>query len=609
MKSTKANGVHAGLQTRITALRTGCTNCGICVQGCAFLRKHGTPREIAETCDPSATASIARAFECSLCGLCSSVCPKGLELEAFFLELRREAVERGAGDYPQHSPLRKYEQLGTSRRFTLYRLPEGCSTIFFPGCSLSGTRPAGVHQIYDQLKKSDPSLGIVFDCCMKPSYSLGRADYAEVMFAQINDWLVQSGVREVLVACPNCQVMFQKLGQGLKVRTVWEALAESGLVPGPASGTVTVHDPCVIRSAGPVHQAVRTLLARQGMTVEEMPHTGATTVCCGMGGAVNLLNPELAASWGELRKEEAAGRRVVTYCAGCTQALGSRMPTSHLVDLLFAPEKTLAGKRRGARAPLTYLNRLRLKMEFQRKGGFSMTRERTADPERVEKKQHAWKPLVLLVFVAAAVAGVQLSGAGQYLEQERLRTLIGAYGALAPAIYVLAYALAPVLFLPGLPLTVAGGVLFGPVWGVVYAITGATIGASLAFLVARYLARDWVAAKLSGPRWEKLDSEVEQHGWKVVAFTRLIPAFPFNLLNYAFGLTRVPFLHYLVATFLCMLPACIAFIVFSSSLLGLIRGTVSSTALVGIGLVVLVSLLPAGYRRLKGTQTIEAVPE
>ena len=149
------------------------------------------------------------------------------------------------------------------------------------------------------------------------------------------------------------------------------------------------------------------------------------------------------------------------------------------------------------------------------------------------------------VILAAVITGVHLSGASGYLQQERLRELIAGHGALAPAIYVLIYTIAPVLFLPGLPITIAGGIMFGPFWGVVYTIIGSTMGACLAFLTARYLARDWVARKLSGPKWERLDRETEKHGWKMVAFTRLIPAFPFNLLNYAFGLTR--FLHPLYA--------------------------------------------------------------
>lgn len=606
-----ATTITAGreLEGRLKDILAGCNDCGACVKGCAFLKRHGTPGDIARACVPTTSTALAKGFECSLCGLCSAICPKELDLEGFFLELRRAAVERGEGNYPQHAPLLNYERLGTSRRFTLYRLPEGCRSVFFPGCSLSGTRPAGVQRVFDELKKNDPAVGIVFDCCLKPSHSLGRAEYVDTRFAEMNRWLVELGVREVLVACPNCQVMFQKLGSGLSVRTVWEALAESDLQPRPASATVTVHDPCVIRSSAPVHQAVRTLLARQGVTVEEMRHSGRRTLCCGQGGAVNLLDPKLAASWGGLRKLEAGGRRIVTYCAGCTQALGSHTPTSHLVDLIFAPERALAGKRLGAKAPFTYLNRLRLKRSFLAKDGFAVTRERdAAAPGAVERKKRR-KPLVLAAALIAVVAAVQLSGAGQYLQQDQLRAVIGSYGALAPAAYVLLYALAPVLFLPGLPITIAGGVLFGPVWGVVYAISGATIGASLAFLVARYVARDWVAAKLTGPRWQRLDREVERHGWKVVAFTRLVPAFPFNLLNYAFGLTKVPFLHYLVVSFVCMLPACIAFIVFSSSLLGLIGGKVSPNTLLGGLLIAAVSLAPVLYRRVKARREPEPVAD
>jgi len=121
----------------------------------------------------------------------------------------------------------------------------------------------------------------------------------------------------------------------------------------------------------------------------------------------------------------------------------------------------------------------------------------------------------------------------------------------------------------------------------------------LAFLISRYIAREWIEKKLRGPRWRRLDEGVEKNGWKIVAFTRLIPLFPFNLLNYAFGLTKISFLQYAVTTFVCMLPACIAFIVFSSSLLDLIKGKVSPAFVVGLGLVILVSLIPLFYNRYK----------
>ncbi|MCE5211448.1 MAG: VTT domain-containing protein [Deltaproteobacteria bacterium] len=597
------------LKKLIDTTQADCIDCGKCLKDCAFLKNYGTPKTIAENFDASSPASLARSFECSLCGLCTVVCPAQLNLKEMFLEMRREAVDRGYGEFPEHAPLLNYERTGTSRRFTLYRLPQGCTTIFFPGCSLSGTRPDGVNKIFDRLRHADPNTGIVFDCCMKPSYMLGRERYSRAMFEEMNNWLVQQGVKEVLVACPNCQMMFTSLGRELKVRSVWEALAESGMQPGKVSGTVTVHDPCSIRDAQPVHQAVRTLLKSQGLKVEEMPHSGRNTLCCGQGGAVNMMNPELAESWGKMRKKETGGRRIITYCAGCVQSLGGYTPTSHLVDVLLAPDQTLAGKVKGAGFPFTYLNRLRLKRSFRRQDGCAVTRERTFVPEPLAPKKRAWKPLIFLALLVAAIAAVRLSGATQYLQQDKLRALIDSAGAWAPAIYMLIYAVAPVLFLPGLPITIVGGILFGPFWGVVYTITSSTVGASLAFLVARYVARDWVASKLIGSKWGKLDREVAKHGWKVVAFTRLIPAFPFNLLNYAFGLTKVPFSHYVITTFICMLPACIAFIVFSSSLLDLIRGKISSTLLLGIGLIVLVSLIPLVYKIFQKRKQKDEVSE
>ena len=131
-------------------------------------------------------------------------------------------------------------------------------------------------------------------------------------------------------------------------------------------------------------------------------------------------------------------------------------------------------------------------------------------------------------------------------------------GPVAPLLFMLIYALAAVLFLPGSVLTLAGGALFGPVLGTFYNLTGATLGATLAFLIARYLASDWVAEKTGG-RVKQLINGVEGEGWRFVAFVRLVPLFPFNLLNYALGLTRLRLLHYIIATYLFMLPGAIAY--------------------------------------------------
>jgi uncharacterized membrane protein YdjX (TVP38/TMEM64 family) len=213
------------------------------------------------------------------------------------------------------------------------------------------------------------------------------------------------------------------------------------------------------------------------------------------------------------------------------------------------------------------------------------------------------RPLVFLLLLVGIILMVRYFHLDQYLEKERLREIIAAYGWWGPIIYMLLWLAGPPLFLPGLPIGLAGGVLFGPFWGVVYTILAATAGATLAFLVARYLARDWVAAKFSGTRLAALDEKVGQHGWKIVAFTRLIPVFPFNLLNYAFGLTRISLSAYVIATFVFMLPMTIAIIYLSANLLDLLQGKITWEVVLGIILVVLVGLIPVFYKKLKARRT------
>lgn len=141
---------------------------------------------------------------------------------------------------------------------------------------------------------------------------------------------------------------------------------------------------------------------------------------------------------------------------------------------------------------------------------------------------------------------------------ELLQQWIDGAGWWAPFFFILVYIVATVLFLPGSVLTLAGGAMFGPVIGTLCNITGASIGAAISFLISRYLASDWVSKRSAGAL-KKLITGVEAEGWRFVAFTRLVPVFPFNLLNYALGLTKIRFLEYLMATIIFMLPGAIAY--------------------------------------------------
>lgn len=221
----------------------------------------------------------------------------------------------------------------------------------------------------------------MLDCCNKPSHDLGRQDYFLAMFGEMRQWLMERGVEEVLVACPNCHRVFEGYGQGLKVRTVYEALAGQGLTwPGVGPATLSVHDSCAVCQAPAVHQAVRRLADQAGLSLTEMPHHSPRTLCCGEGGGVGLLFPQLARTWVELRRQEAEGRTLLTYCAGCAGLLSRHLPTRHLLDLLFFPGATLAGSAPVSGPPWTYLNRLRLKWRLRRQVHALITRQRDFSP-------------------------------------------------------------------------------------------------------------------------------------------------------------------------------------------------------------------------------------
>jgi uncharacterized membrane protein YdjX (TVP38/TMEM64 family) len=164
--------------------------------------------------------------------------------------------------------------------------------------------------------------------------------------------------------------------------------------------------------------------------------------------------------------------------------------------------------------------------------------------------------LLLLGLVVGAIALATLNR--DRFDPTTLDAWLSGFGLWAPIVYVALYALGTVAFAPGSLFALAGGAMFGPVLGTMLNLLGATLGASIAFLLARYLAGDWVAQKTGG-RLKRMITGVENEGWRFVAFVRLVPVFPFNLSNYAFGLTRIPFVAYVLTSFITMAPGALAY--------------------------------------------------
>ena len=205
--------------------------------------------------------------------------------------------------------------------------------------------------------------------------------------------------------------------------------------------------------------------------------------------------------------------------------------------------------------------------------------------------------ILLLVFIGLA----RYFHLEHYFEKERLHQTITGYGIWGPLVYLAIWTIAPSLMIPGTVLVVAGGALFGPFWGEIYVILGATLGATVSFVIARYLARDWVASKLSGTKLAALDQLVAQNGWKIVAITRLIPIFPYGLVNYAFGLTNVSISGFVLATLVGIIPLTAAYVYLSASLVDLLFGKMTYGIFIGVFIAILVIIILAFcFKTVKG---------
>ena len=180
------------------------------------------------------------------------------------------------------------------------------------------------------------------------------------------------------------------------------------------------------------------------------------------------------------------------------------------------------------------------------------------------------KPIFLIVLLAAVIGG-----AWYFNIQEALKMAlnwIATLGPWGPIIFIILYILATILCIPGSLLTLGAGAIFGMLWGSICVSIGATLGAAVAFLIGRYLARGWAKKRIEdNPKFKAISQAVAKEGWKIVLLTRLSPVFPFNLLNYAFGITQVSFKDYFFLTWVGITPGTVLYVYLGSLAGGLVK--------------------------------------
>ena len=215
--------------------------------------------------------------------------------------------------------------------------------------------------------------------------------------------------------------------------------------------------------------------------------------------------------------------------------------------------------------------------------------EITQPPEKNAFSAPWIKLALFLVIVVSIVILARTFGIGEKIGS--FRALIESLGTWGMLVFVAVYIVSTVAALPGSPITVAAGALFGSFFGVILVSIASTAGASICFLISRYFARDSIAGMFAKNKsFRRLDSLTEEHGAIIVALTRLVPVFPFNILNYGFGLTKVVFKEYVFWSWLCMLPGTILYVVGADAVTKAVSEGKAPWPLIGVAAAMIVTI-------------------
>ncbi len=521
------------LAQAVSEVLANCTECRACQRVCPFLTEFGLPRGL--LINPSEVL-----FLCTNCGACSKVCPEKLPVAESMYEAKTKLLSANYSKKEPYLSAKAYAERGHRFPFSHW---ESADTVFWPGCSLSGSDPALVLKIRKLLSKTlNQKVGILLDCCFDPCFQLGGVEDTVKAFKEIKEKLFAFKIKKVIVGCTNCYKNFQNFlaGKEVEVKHVLEVIPPDFLkIP---YKEVYLHHPCPAWRFDALRATVRKFLEdKLDLKEARLP------ACCGAGGALHQ-NEGLASAFREKTLRLANHRPIITYCMGCKgRFLKGQGKAYHILE--FLPNH------KAKNSPLSstqkWINRFILSFRL---------------------KFFSKKTLVLLLYLLVLLSFYLLSyvkgfNVNDYLS--RLNQLKGHPQVVV--LYLLIYSVAPSLFISSLALTMVAGFLWGPLLGTLIAVTGATLGASVSFLLARYLFYHSVAQRFGRVYLKTFWERIEREGWKFVAFLRLFPLFPYPVINFLLGLTPIRFPVYVITSFIFMLPGGFIYTFLGYSLVELLK--------------------------------------
>lgn len=333
-------------QAREEAARCLQCECMECVKGCVYLKhyKHYPKVYVRRIYNNESIVKGTRQANkminsCMLCGLCETVCPEDFSMADVCLDARRFMIGKGTMPPSAHEFALRDMAFADGDKCAMARHAPGTwasDYVFFPGCQLAATSPDGVERAYADLRDRLGKVGLMLRCCGAPALWSGRDALFRESLAELKAAWEGLGSPRIIAACPSCMKTLREAMPDAEIVSHWSILSALGLPKSAAGGgTLAVNDPCSAREDGSVRSDVRSLLADLGVSVVEPRYTGELTQCCGYGGLLSEVDPELAESAARARLD-GVDEDYVTYCAMCREMIArTGRRAMHLYELLY----------------------------------------------------------------------------------------------------------------------------------------------------------------------------------------------------------------------------------------------------------------------------------
>lgn len=335
---------------RVDTMSRECIDCKKCMKNCIMLEDYCTsPKDFFGEIKRTGELDIKIPYSCNLCNLCTEVCPVNINIKDLFLKVREYAfMTQKKVVKPLGSKVVNFHQKSSfSKLFSASsnKIVNIGTTAFIPGCSLMSYSPEIVMSTYEYLQSVIPGISIILKCCGNPTHAMGDEQGFIQYYSELHEELRKLKVTEIITACPNCFITIKRNSPNLKIITVWEKMVEKGIPQGlinkykNVDTKFSIHDPCPTRCVDHIHETVREIIEKMGISIKEFKFSKRQTVCCGAGAMVGVTNNLLAVKHMSKRAEQAPTQHILTYCQSCAEALSrGEKKTVHLLDLMFNDE-------------------------------------------------------------------------------------------------------------------------------------------------------------------------------------------------------------------------------------------------------------------------------